>query len=1373
MLYIFDKSENLLEVITEYEEFNYTKKLNSERSLSFEINKNKNIVRYNKVGFFDKNSEFQLFYIDDPVAFKDKKADKVSVSCLADFYNLSNNFIDDKRAKNITEAITKALENSDYKAGIIESFELRDINFYHMSKLKALNEIIKIFKCEFDIRIEIDQETGKIKNKFIDLKHRLGEDTGIRFTYDTALESVEKNVVTEGHFNVLWGFGKSLETDAGGYSRKLDFASINGNKKYVEDLDSINKYGRLEGIYEDSNIEDKTLLLAATKEKLEETKNLKVSYKASIKDISKILGYEHFKVQLGDTIIILDEEENESIEARIISIEENETDTILVLGNFIGALTDDSIEDDLGNLNDKVDNLRPPDITIDPDTIFPDILPDIPILKGKGLFSSIMLDWTFENKNYYTYEIFASKVKDFNPSISDRIFEGKASSYLHQVKPSETWYYRCRAKNSYDKTTDYSLQIEASTRKIADGTEIFENAAIGNATIGELNLDRGWVGELTGHYINAKNLSVTDGNGKKTLDIDSFGNVALDVTSLKIASSNVSTENATNEAISTAINEYKNVVNTEIEEVTNSINSIKNLSDDIFADGVVTIAEKEALKKQKVILEKEHRDVIGQVEALEVTQEIANTAEKTNLTTKKRDLIVAYNKVIAEIDKISLNKIIKNSLVTASDSYTFSTNETIVIDFTSGKPTYGYLYGLDGAISNTIATGNSLNFPKYSIEGTYQDCYVGTYIGSSWVESNRFTITIGENSPEPPPTDILPSSISLNRSSITKKVNETERLTATILPTNATNKNITWSTSNAGVATVINGTITCKNVGNAIITAKTHNNFSVTCRVAVTEDEIIPPDPPSIDGTELEKTIEVYNIELKELRQAIQKCLDKIAQTKVNIIDGKYNKRCLEIEATADGMKTTVTDIQGSMATVSNINTAIANYKKEVDKEFSELTDAHLGLEETMNTSFKDGIISEAEANSINERLVSLEKEKADIDKEYGVIIANSSLTGTAKEELKSASFSLLTSYNALKTAILEGITDSLITNIEINLINEKTETYKVASAIYKEKFTKAIDAIGSTKINSLDNKTDRRMSTIEQTANKIKLEVSKKTNKNELISSINISPESIKISSNKLELNGLVEISDLTDGRTTISGSNIRTGTIRAVDIEGSDIRGTRALYMAPSGTMACDGNTYIRNLYVPETHPAWQGRGSFRVSPTAYFDHDLWATGEVYSKNKGVVNREDGVYIKVDALGVQSGTPNNYLLIKGYQSPHNFGVDLWYSDANLKENINIINTKIRPTSNKKIGLDLINSINHFNFNYKENGGFVDCGYVAQDLQKNNSDLVREVVQNDESIVLEPVTSMLIPNLSLAIKQQQEEINLLKEQIKKLTGGA
>lgn len=75
--------------------------------------------------------------------------------------------------------------------------------------------------------------------------------------------------------------------------------------------------------------------------------------------------------------------------------------------------------------------------------------------------------------------------------------------------------------------------------------------------------------------------------------------------------------------------------------------------------------------------------------------------------------------------------------------------------------------------------------------------------------------------------------------------------------------------------------------------------------------------------------------------------------------------------------------------------------------------------------------------------------------------------------------------------------------------------------------------------------------SSITQTA----AEVSTKVSKNSVISEINQSAESIVISAGKVDLSGKVSFSDLsTAGRTTISGSNITTGEIHAIDIYGSE---------------------------------------------------------------------------------------------------------------------------------------------------------------------------------------------------------------------------
>ncbi len=77
--------------------------------------------------------------------------------------------------------------------------------------------------------------------------------------------------------------------------------------------------------------------------------------------------------------------------------------------------------------------------------------------------------------------------------------------------------------------------------------------------------------------------------------------------------------------------------------------------------------------------------------------------------------------------------------------------------------------------------------------------------------------------------------ISLNKTSTTMPIGQTETLTATITPTTATNKNITWSSNNTEVATVSDGGIvTAKQLGKAIITATTQDgNKIASCTVSV------------------------------------------------------------------------------------------------------------------------------------------------------------------------------------------------------------------------------------------------------------------------------------------------------------------------------------------------------------------------------------------------------------------------------------------------------------------------------------------------------------------------------------------------------------
>ena len=79
------------------------------------------------------------------------------------------------------------------------------------------------------------------------------------------------------------------------------------------------------------------------------------------------------------------------------------------------------------------------------------------------------------------------------------------------------------------------------------------------------------------------------------------------------------------------------------------------------------------------------------------------------------------------------------------------------------------------------------------------------------------------------------SGISLGKSSAEVSKGDYTYVYASVLPTNASNKNVIWSSSDENVATVTNGKVVGVNEGTATITATTEEGgYSATCEVTVT-----------------------------------------------------------------------------------------------------------------------------------------------------------------------------------------------------------------------------------------------------------------------------------------------------------------------------------------------------------------------------------------------------------------------------------------------------------------------------------------------------------------------------------------------------------
>ena len=104
-----------------------------------------------------------------------------------------------------------------------------------------------------------------------------------------------------------------------------------------------------------------------------------------------------------------------------------------------------------------------------------------------------------------------------------------------------------------------------------------------------------------------------------------------------------------------------------------------------------------------------------------------------------------------------------------------------------------------------------------------------------------------DNYTDPIGTEVEVTGVTLNKTSATINEGDSLTLTATLEPANATDKSITWTTSDSKVATVENGVVTAVSAGTATITASSDNGKAASCKVTV----IVPAQVLSLEDTKI------------------------------------------------------------------------------------------------------------------------------------------------------------------------------------------------------------------------------------------------------------------------------------------------------------------------------------------------------------------------------------------------------------------------------------------------------------------------------------------------------------------------------------------
>lgn len=141
---------------------------------------------------------------------------------------------------------------------------------------------------------------------------------------------------------------------------------------------------------------------------------------------------------------------------------------------------------------------------------------------------------------------------------------------------------------------------------------------------------------------------------------------------------------------------------------------------------------------------------------------------------------------------------------------------------------YGIEFGEDTTYNKTAGTANDTAFVVNVVNPTeekiYSFCYGAGYDREVFTGTQTVAVT----------------GVSLNASSGALTVNGQTTLTATVEPSNATNKTVTWTSSAPTVATVVNGVVTALSAGTAVITARTQDGgftatYSLTVKAATVD----------------------------------------------------------------------------------------------------------------------------------------------------------------------------------------------------------------------------------------------------------------------------------------------------------------------------------------------------------------------------------------------------------------------------------------------------------------------------------------------------------------------------------------------------------
>lgn len=249
-------------------------------------------------------------------------------------------------------ALERALLGTRWTVGTCDLATESSVVLYHQSVRESIAEILSAWGGELETDIETNGSS--VVARRVGVRAARGNQSGPkRFTWTKDIKAITRNVASDNPKTRVYGYGRGVEADSGGFGRRLTFESINDGKAYVEDAEATKIWGHpgADGTvlpacasYINEQCEDEAQLLAETREYAKRVAEPKVCYTASVIDLYAF-GRSWEGVGLGDKVAIIDKgftDDGIRLTGRVSKIERDliSADTAVTFGNLSDSMAD-------------------------------------------------------------------------------------------------------------------------------------------------------------------------------------------------------------------------------------------------------------------------------------------------------------------------------------------------------------------------------------------------------------------------------------------------------------------------------------------------------------------------------------------------------------------------------------------------------------------------------------------------------------------------------------------------------------------------------------------------------------------------------------------------------------------------------------------------------------------------------------------------------------------------------------------------------------------------------------------------------------------------------------------------------------------------